>query len=55
MIGWVAAAPILGAALAIAFRGRDTRRAVRVLLAGVCAFLPLTIIGTIAVFPQHLS
>jgi hydrogenase-4 component F len=47
MIGWVAAAPFLGAALAIAIRGRDTRRAVRVLLAGVCAFLPLTLLGTI--------
>jgi hydrogenase-4 component F len=47
MIGWVIAAPLLGATISIAFRGRDTRRAIRVLLAGVSALLPLTLIGTI--------
>lgn len=47
MIGWVAAAPLLSAIIAIPFRGRDTRRAVRVVLAGVSALLPLTLIGTL--------
>jgi len=47
MIGWAAAAPLLGAIIAIAVRGRDARRAVRVVLAGVSALLPLTLVGTI--------
>jgi len=47
MIALVIAAPLLGAAISIAFRSRDTRRAVRVLLAGVAALLPLTLLGTV--------
>lgn len=47
MIVWVITAPILGAAIAIAFQDRDTRRVVRVLLAAVSALLPVTLIGTI--------
>jgi hydrogenase-4 component F len=47
MIAWVITAPILGAAIAIAFQDRDTRRVVRVLLAAVSALLPVTLIGTI--------
>ena len=45
MIGWITAAPLLGALIAIAVRGRDLRRAVRVVLAGISALLPLALIG----------
>ena len=47
MIGWVAAAPLVAAIIAIAVRGRDARRAVRVALAGVCALLPFALAGRV--------
>jgi len=47
MIAWVVTAPLLGAAIAIAFQGRDTRRVVRVLLAAVSALLPISVVGRI--------
>ena len=47
MIALVVAGPLIGAAISIVFKSRDTRRAVRVLLAGLAALLPLTLLGTI--------
>jgi hydrogenase-4 component F len=47
LIGWVVAAPLLSAVIAIAFPGRELRRVVRVVLAGVSALLPLTVVGSV--------
>jgi hydrogenase-4 component F len=47
MMAWVIAAPLLSAILTIAFRDRETRRLVRVVLAATAAALPLTLAGSI--------
>jgi hydrogenase-4 component F len=47
MTAWVIAAPLLSAILTIAFRDREVRRFVRVVLAVIAAALPLSLAGTI--------